>query len=318
LEWFRDRKGKEMFKLSNGHIVEWVVASGALGYFGKGAWWGEHLLRWLGLIDPSLFTIVAKTVTFEKRKGNYRWYWPPGCIRFLNQNGDDSRFGLWGCEGVVNAYELTNPGCEWWKNVYWIQALLQKRISLIPSIFSDGKRAPQEIRKMVMSFDELIGIIVAIELNVSCPNASGDTLTNTKKIIESCENAKEVSQHPLILKLSVVHNIDEILPRIKGLVEAIDINSVPWRVIFPYYISPFAHLGGGGGVSGKIAQPYIWDFVRKLKDKTDIPVICPSVWNYEDIEKLRKLGADAISFGSVFTRYPWRPTSYVKRDMRQN
>ncbi len=308
-----------MITLSNARKIEYVVASGALGYDGRGAWWGEYILRWFGLIDPFLFTVVAKTVTFEKRKGNYRWYWPPGCVQFLSREGGDSRFGLLDCEGVVNAFGLTNPGYKWWENWCWIQGLLQKRIFLIASVFSDSERAPQEISQMVKSFsDELRSEIVAIEINGSCLNSGqGDILSNSRKIIEICEAAKKVSKHPLILKLSVVHDIDEILPRVKGLVEAIDINSVPWKVIFPYYISPFFHLGGGG-VSGKIAQPWTWEFVGKLKGKTDIPVIGPSVWDYGDIEKLREIGADAISFGSVFTRYPWRPTSYVKRDMERN
>jgi len=308
---------KKMITLSNGHKFEYMVASGGLGFFGKGAWRGEYFLRWLGLIDPSLFTIVAKTVTFERRKGNYRWWWPSGCIRFLNWDGDDSRFGFFSCEGVVNAYGLTNPGYEWWENWCWIQSFFQKRISLIASVFSDSERAPQEIYQMVKSLSDWFRTeIVGIEINGSCPNSQGDILTTSRKIIEICEAAKRASKHPLLLKLSVVQNVDEILPRVNGLVEAISINSVPWREIFPDAKSPLARLGGGG-ISGKSAQDWTWDFVRKLKDKTDIPVIGPSVWDYDDIEKLRKIGADAISFGSVSTKYPWRPTSYVKRDMKE-
>ena len=86
----------------------------------------------------------------------------------------------------------------------------------------------------------------------------------------------------------MVHDIDEILPNIKELVEAISINSVPWKIVFPDKKSPLDHLGGGG-VSGKLAQPHTWEFVRKLVDKTDIPVIGPSVWKYGDIEKLREI-----------------------------
>ncbi len=299
-----------MITLSNGRKIEYMVASGALGYFGRGAWWGEHFLKWFGLIDLSFFTIVAKTVTFEKKRGNYRWWWPPGCIRFLNREWDGSRFGLLGCEGVVNAYGLTNPGFYNWSRKVGGESF---RLNLIASLFSDSVSAPDELSSMAEQCGSLG--VVGIEVNASCPNTQGDILDNSTKITKSCEAVKKVTSLPLLLKLSVVHDIDEILPRVKGLVEAIDINSVPWRVIFPNKPSPLAHLGGGG-VSGKIAQPYTWDFVRKLKDKTDIPVIGPSVWNYEDIEKLRGYGADAISFGSIFTRFPWRPTSYIKRDMR--
>lgn len=163
---------------------------------------------------------------------------------------------------------------------------------------------------MARSFKDLS--IVAIEINPSCPNIPGDVLKNTKRIVESCEKVKKVTSHPLLLKLSVVHKIDEILPHIKGIIEAISINSVPWRIVFPNKKSPLECFGGGG-VSGRTAQPYTFPFVERLTKKTDIPVIGCSVWEFQDIEKLRNLGAKAISFGSIFLRYPWRPTSFVKK-----
>lgn len=287
-----------MIQLSNGHRFEYMAASGALGYYGKG-WFHERLLCWMSqgrLLDPSLFTVVAKTVTYKKRKGNPPWYW----LRFLKG-------------GTVNAVGLRNPGYAWWQ-----RGRRNGRgvgISLVASIFSDALDAPRELAYMARLFDDLD--IVAIEINASCPNTPGDILKNTRKIIESCQQVKNVSRHPSILKLSVVHNIDMVLPEIKGIIEAISINSVPWRVIFPNRKSPFEPFGGGG-VSGKIAQPYTWNFVKRLVSSTDIPVIGPSVWDFEDIAKLRQIGAKAISFGSIFLRYPWRPTFYVKKDIKIN
>jgi dihydroorotate dehydrogenase len=75
-----------------------------------------------------------------------------------------------------------------------------------------------------------------------------------------------------------------------------------------------AHLGGGG-VSGKAAQPRTWGLLETLVGLTDIPVCGPSVWNYQDIAELRTLGASAIDFGSVIMPYPWRPTLYAMRDV---
>jgi len=286
-----------MITLSNGHKMEYVAASGALGYFGEG-WPWDKLFIWTGQLDPRLFTVVGKTLTYKPRKGNLRWYWPFGCIRFLNK-------------GTLNAVGLTNPGIEWWGDKVWQGK--GSGLSLIVSIFSENIDTPQELASMACLVGDLP--IVGIEINASCPNTEGDILENTRKIVESCEKVKKVTKHPLLLKLSVVHNIGEILPEIKGIIEAISINSVPWKVIFPNKKSPLAHLGGGG-VSGKIAQSYTWAFVEQLADKTDIPVIGPSVWEYEDIQKLRKLGAKAISFGSIFLHYPWRPGQFVRKDMR--
>jgi len=41
------------------------------------------------------------------------------------------------------------------------------------------------------------------------------------------------------------------------------------------------------------------------------------LWEFDDIRKLRKMGAKAISFGSIFLRYPWRPTLFVRKDMKK-
>lgn len=296
-----------MIELSNGHKFEYMAASGALAFNGKG-WFWEWPLRKLGLLNPSLFTVVAKTVTYYSRKGNLRWWNPFRCVRPLIKGG------------VVSAVGLTNPGySRWW--IKFGRIADSKKIPLVASLFSDAQDAPHELAYMACNFEahNRAGLfdLVALEINASCPNAPGDILKNTEKIIKSCQEVKKVSSFPLILKLSVVHDINVILPEIKGVIEAISINSVPWRIVFPNKKSPLAHFGGGG-VSGKIVQPYTWKFVEKLVQKTSIPVIGPSVWDFEDIEKLRKIGAKAISFGSIFFRYPWRPTLYVKKDMKRN
>ncbi|MBU2545056.1 hypothetical protein KKC65_01180 [Patescibacteria group bacterium] len=292
-----------MIKLSNGHEFEYIAASGTLGYNGKG-WPHEWSLRWMGLIDPSLFTIVAKTVTFEPRKGNFKLWCPWRCIRLLPG-------------GVINAVGLTNKGVRWWCEEVGVSVDSEK-ISLAGSILSNNICELAEMAQMLNDFD-----LVAVELNWSCPNNGTDLASNTANIIAGCEKVKEVSRFSLIAKLSVVHNIREIVPRIKGVVEAISINSVPWNVIFPNpdndpeKESPLAHLGGGG-VSGKIAQGHTWQLVKELADITSIPVIGPSIWEYGDIEAVRKKGAQAVSFGSVFLQHPCRPTRFVKRDMKEN
>jgi dihydroorotate dehydrogenase len=60
-----------MITLSNGHSFEYMVASGALGFDGKGWFWDKPLI-WLGLIRPELFTVVTKTLTRHSRKGDFK------------------------------------------------------------------------------------------------------------------------------------------------------------------------------------------------------------------------------------------------------
>jgi len=286
-----------MIKFSNGYKFEHMAASGALGFDGKG-WFWEKPLEKLKLLEPSLFTVVIKTLTRFPRKGNLKWSLPFKSVCLVPG-------------GVINAVGLTNLGIEWWCQEVGPK-IEQSKISLVGSIFSMNIEDLVQMAIMLNEFD-----LKALEINVSCPN-SKDGMLETEKIVGACQRIREKSRLPLILKLSVsmVNNL-EIIPSLEGLVEAISINSVPWGMIFPRKQSPLAHLGGGG-ISGKIAQPVTWDFLKRLKEKTSIPIIGPSVWNFEDIEKLRKLGAEAISFGSIFLLYPWRPTLFVRKDKRLN
>ncbi len=284
-----------MIRLSNGHTFEYMAASGALGFDGLG-WPWERPLLWTGLLDPSVFTTVIKTLTFEPREGNLRWYNPLGCIRFLPG-------------GTLNAVGLTNPGIDWWCREIGPTVNSAKR-PLVGSILGEVWDLVR-MAKMLNEFD-----LVGLEINASCPNTKEDILTNTSKVIESCEIVRKISRFPIILKLSVVHDVKAIVPKVEGIVEALAINSVPWSIAFPNRKSPLAHLGGGG-VSGKIAQPFTWRLVDTLAKLTHLPVIGPSVWDYGDIETLRIIGASAIGFGSIFLRYPWRPTAYIRRDGRR-
>ncbi len=283
-----------MINLSNGHIFEYMVASGALAFDGKG-WLWEKPLKWCGLLDETVFTTVIKTLTLKPRRGNLRWYNPLGCIRLLSG-------------GTLNAVGLTNPGIKWWCRKIGPH-VNSNRAPLMGSILGETKELI-EMAEMLNDFD-----LVGIEINASCPNTKDDILSNTDKVISGCKAVKLVSRFPIILKLSVMHDLQRIAEEIKDIVEAFSINSVPWSVIFPDKRSPLHHFGGGG-VSGKIAQPFTWKMVKKIVKTTEIPVIGPSVWDFEDIAKLRGLGAKAISFGSVFLRYPWRPNLFVRKGER--
>ena len=72
-----------MISLSNGHTFEYMIASGALGFDGKGWIWERPLVR-LGLIKPELFTVVIKTLTRNPRPGNLRWWKPWTCVRLIS------------------------------------------------------------------------------------------------------------------------------------------------------------------------------------------------------------------------------------------
>ena len=61
-----------MIKLSNGYELEFLAASGSLGFDGKGYWWGKPL-KLFGLFNTSLFTPITKTLTYYPEKGNCKY-----------------------------------------------------------------------------------------------------------------------------------------------------------------------------------------------------------------------------------------------------
>lgn len=264
------------------------TASGALGFFGRG--WPWH---WLsikrGKIDPKLFINVTKTITFYPRTGNFRLYKPWQTIRKIKG-------------GYVNAMGLGNRGFEWWCEE--AKKRLRTDTPLVVSIFDK----PFDLEKMAVRLNQFN--LKGIEINMSCPNTGEDIFSDCLGIIESCKIVRNKSNFPIILKLSVAHDIERILPEVEDSVDAIAINSIPWSIIFPNRKSPLDRFGGGG-VSGKIAQPFYQEFIRKIRDISDIPIIAP-VWDIEDLISAKLNGANAFSFGSVHIQDPTWPTSLVR------
>ena len=301
-----------MIELSNKHRFEFLAASGALAFDGRG-WPWEWPLRWIGLLDPHLFTIVIKTLLPEKWKGNLRWSHPWDVVKFITKEGKEinpimvlMRPRL--IEGVINAIGLTGPGIEeWLKKDYPV--IRGHGYKVIVSI--TGPEGGKGCLEMVRKLNGLKNI-VGIEFNASCPNTDPILLENAEMVIKNCYAIKEVSEHPLLLKLSYVQPYLQIAKKVEGTVEAISINTVPWKVIFGEKISPLAKYGGGG-VSGPMAQPFIWKMISELVKTTSIPIIGATIWEYEDILRLKNLGASAYHFGTIFLPYPWKPTLYIRR-----
>lgn len=285
-----------MIKLSNGHLIKHVVASGALAFDGLG-WLWERPLVWLGLIRPEFFTVFIKSLTRDPRPGNLRWWKPWTCVRLIPG-------------GAVNKVGLTNPGIEWWCREIGPK-LDYNKYAIAGSIFGN-KNELVEMAEMLNRFN-----LVAVEVNVSCPN-TGHDIDLAQAVIDSVKAVKRVSRHPVIVKLSVDQDCLAIARGLVGVAEAISLNSVPWKTVFtngertPLWRLEKKVAGGGGGVSGKPAQKYNWRAVQELVEQGLIPVIGPSIMEFEDIDKLRRIGAQAFSYGTIHLRKPWLPTRFVE------
>ena len=305
-------------KLKNGHEIKYVIGSGALAFDGKG-WLYERPLVALRHIQPELFTVVLKSLKLKKIKGNYVWWHPWTCIRPI-------------LGGAVNKVGLTSPGFD-----YWLKNIAPKidfsKGNIVVSFFGEV----YEIIEMINKTNHLN--IAAYEINSSCPN-SGSKLDEAQVVINNTKRIKGVSRHPLIFKVSVTQDYLAIAKGLVGIAEAISLNSVPWEKVFPDKVTPLWRLekkvkGGGGGVSGKPAQELNWKAVRELSEQGFIPVIAPSVMEFDDMEKVRKLGASAVSFCAIhlpdhdwwhfwkpwkhFTWFtnPCKPTKFVRKEMEK-
>jgi dihydroorotate dehydrogenase len=270
--------------------------------FDSAGWPWEWPLRWTGLIRPNLFTVVSKTLTRRPRRGNLRWYKPWSCVRLIPG-------------GAVNKVGLTNPGIDWWCDAVGPKVCAGK-IALVASIHGDARELG-EMAGMLNAFD-----LVGIEINSSCPNI-GNAMQDVETAVAEATAARAASRHPVIVKLSVAQDYLEIAGRLRGVAQAISLNSVPWEMVdrdaLPSRDSPLMGVGddlGAGGVSGVPAQKLNWLAVKQLASAQEgLPVIAPSIMQYEDLADVRKLGASAVSFGTIHLRAPWKPTSIVRRDM---
>ena len=163
--------------------------------------------------------------------------------------------------------------------------------------------------------------LFALEVNVSCPN-TGHAIKQAEIVVNSVKAVKRSSRHPTIVKVSADQDYLVIARGLVGIAEAISLNSVPWKTVFINgEQTPLVKLerqvgGGGGGVSGKPAQKHNWAAVEALAKQGLLPVIGPSVMEFEDMEKLRSFGAKAISFGAIHLRTPWKPTTIVQKEMK--
>lgn len=281
-----------MIKFSNGHSFRFCCASGALGFDGSG-WWFEKPWKVLGLLDPSKFTIITKTLTYFPRTGNLKMWCPWRCIRKTKN-------------GFVNSVGLTNPGYRYWINNTYERT---KKRKIIVSL------APQtrtEATEMANDFNKLD--IVGIELNLNCPN---NTNHDDRFLCDITEHFVKNSKHPVIAKIGYGQHV-KICKQLEGKVEAFDlINSVPWKIMFPNEKSPLAKYNiGDGGVSGKDIIGISRHVLSEIRDITRTPIISGGgIYSQDEAITRFKMGADAISFGTLFLKRPWLPNQII-RDMQ--
>lgn len=277
-----------MIRLSNGFEFTFCCASGALGFDGDG-WWWEQPLRWLRILRPEEFTIIAKTVTFEPRVGNLNMWHPWTCVQLIPG-------------GAVNSVGLTNMGYEAWIDKCYPTAI-KRGYNIISSIQPTNEEEGAEMAKCMNWLN-----LRAIEINLSCPNTKDSY--DPVAVVRSVQQATSL---PIIAKLGF-DNI-ELVPLLSKYVEAFDlINTVSWDKIYQKRKSPLAKYGLVGGVSGRPIKNIARTCLTAAKKMTDKPIISGGgIDGLHEVMAREYLGAAAFSLGTVFLRSPWLPNRIVNQ-----
>lgn len=280
-----------MITLPNEYSFEYVASSGTVTYDGEALLWDPDQR-----VALTPFVRVTPSLTLEP-------------------NGDQSDLApadrvVRESDRVVNAKELINPGIGWWNENVGPYVDITTA-PLIVSVYGDTLGELLEMGHMLRDRK-----IVAVEFNAFCPNADRPTFVDPIMLAAGTKALMDSSGHPIIVKLSPVHALERSVSTMDGIPAALSLNAVPWDTASPGQRSPLEAFGGGA-VSGKAIQRWTWRAVEYIASAAGAPVIGPSIWEYEDIAKVRELGAKAVSFGSVFLHKPWAPTRWVERDMRE-
>lgn len=264
-----------------------ILAAGTAGY-------GTELA---GVMDLNrLGGIVVKAVSREPRAGNA----PPRVGEFPG--------------GMLNSVGLANPG------------LAEVRRTNLPRLLESVRKCRvlvnvvgftvQEYADVVAGLDQLEGI-TAYELNLSCPNATaggmefGAEASSVRAVVAAC---RAVTRRALAVKLSPA------LPDIAAMAlaardagaDAISVlNTLP-GFLFDHGATP--RLGNGnGGISGPLLLPAGLLAVRRVVERTGLPVIgTGGVRSAVDVTAYLEAGASLVGIGTAALADPRLPERIIR------
>ena len=202
--------------------------------------------------------------------------------------------------GMINAVGLQNPGVDSWIEND-LPALSDRGARVVVSIWG---RSIEEYAEAATRLTGLDGI-VAVEVNVSCPNLEerGEMFSHAPDTCRSAIEASLIAGLPLWAKLSP--NVTDIVPiaqaALDGGAEALTLtNTVFGMVIDPETRRPV--LGnGGGGLSGPAMRPValrsVFDVYAALGP---VPIVgVGGVTAAEHVVEFMAAGASAVQVGTA-------------------
>jgi dihydroorotate dehydrogenase (NAD+) catalytic subunit len=234
--------------------------------------------------DISLLgAVTTKSYSLKPRKGN-----PPPRI----------------CEtpaGMLNSIGLQNDGIDVFIRSH-LEHMKKAGAGIILSIF--GKDS-EEFKKVALRVLDVKSDIIAVELNLSCPNVEKDGKSfcafpeEVKKVVDAVVSMLDV---PVIAKLSPNH--DNILQSAEAAKQAgaEAISLINTAVGMAIDIETYRPLLGNitGGLSGPAIKPIALAKTYILARENILPVIgMGGVFNYRDVLEFMIAGASAVGLGTV-------------------
>src|SRR5689334_16038592 len=247
---------------------------------------------------------VTKTVTLNPREGH-----PPPRIAETPS-------------GMVTSIGLANPGLE-----RFCEDDLPRLAELgVPIVASVGGWSPAEYATAVARIGAHRAV-VAIELNVSCPNVESGCISigtdrhETRALVERCRAETDL---PVLVKLSP--SVADVAAVATAAAEGgahglVLINTVRGIAIDRDRLTPLLG-GGGGGLSGPAIKPVALHAIFHARAATGLPIIgMGGVASAQDCVEFLAAGASLVGIGtSLFADpgLPERALSELGRLMRQH
>jgi len=203
--------------------------------------------------------------------------------------------------GMINAVGLQGPGVEHWLT-HELPGLLDTGATVVCSIWGRSVDEYRQAADLLASAPEQV---VAVEVNLSCPNLEGrgsifahdaDLSADVMAATDGCNRPRWGKLSPntdrLVEVADAVHNAGA---------EAVTlINTVLGMVIDPHTLRP-ALGNGGGGLSGRAIHPVAVRAVHDVRQAlSDLPIIgvggVSSGW---EAAELMLVGANAVQVGTA-------------------
>ena len=269
-----------------------MTAAGTAGH-------GAELAAYVNLAD--LGAVVAKSLSAEPWEGN------PAPRVHAAAGG-----------GMVNSVGLQNPGVEAWLDED-LPALRDAGARVVAGIWG---RSLEDYAKAAEMLASAGPEVIAVEVNLSCPNLGGDHQMFSADSSATAEAvaASLACRRPVWAKLGPA--VAD-LPAVAGAAlaagaEAVTlVNTMPGMVIDLESRRPV--LGaGGGGLSGPPLHPIAVRAIWECRTaRSDAPIVgAGGVSTGQDAIELMMAGAAAVQIGTASFRDP-RSTARVLREMKR-